>query len=329
MLPFREFRTLLRLVSLTKKFDHLTPVLRSLHWLPISQRIQFKILLDTYKAINGLVPQYITDFLTPLRRSTTLLTQTWCSLFQLYQCQPSMVMREILSLQNGTSYKHFGAQEKVMSIKVVLSTSHQKTHSTDSRPLVTASNRSPVILMGLVVLVLNKSEADVRNNQQQLVDSLFRVLGGKPTLSVCVEDVKSVPVNKCEVTIYIMERLANGITKRLSAQIAYNVFNQASVQAQLGSLGVVRIAPKIQISSSQLQEYLNHPPLGYDPNLWKQAQLDNPDPSSLIPVPLVGFETLKSRLEQQAQFTSSTRQDLSLSSFFHEPVKARFILPQI
>ncbi|XP_071846251.1 nuclear pore complex protein Nup54-like isoform X2 [Apostichopus japonicus] len=156
---------------------------------------------------------------------------------------------------------------------------------------------------GLVVLVLNKSEADVRNNQQQLVDSLFRVLGGKPTLSVCVEDVKSVPVNKCEVTIYIMERLANGITKRLSAQIAYNVFNQASVQAQLGSLGVVRIAPKIQISSSQLQEYLNHPPLGYDPNLWKQAQLDNPDPSSLIPVPLVGFETLKSRLEQQAQFT--------------------------
>lgn len=68
--------------------------------------------------------------------------------------------------------------------------------------------------------------------------------------------------SRCEVTIYIMERLANGITKRLSAQIAYNVFNQASVQAQLGSLGVVRIAPKIQISSSQLQEYLNHPPLG-------------------------------------------------------------------
>ncbi len=45
----------------TKRVDHITPVLRSLHWLPVSQRIDFKILLLVYKALNGLGPKYITD----------------------------------------------------------------------------------------------------------------------------------------------------------------------------------------------------------------------------------------------------------------------------
>ena len=38
-----------RLIYLSKKFDHVTPLLISLHWLPIEQRINFKILLITYK----------------------------------------------------------------------------------------------------------------------------------------------------------------------------------------------------------------------------------------------------------------------------------------
>ena len=52
-----------RLVSRTRKYDRITPVLRELHWLPVKQRIIFKILLFTYKALNVLAPQYISDFL--------------------------------------------------------------------------------------------------------------------------------------------------------------------------------------------------------------------------------------------------------------------------
>ena len=43
----------------TKKVEHITPVLKSLHWLPACQRIDFKILLLVYKAINGLGSKYI------------------------------------------------------------------------------------------------------------------------------------------------------------------------------------------------------------------------------------------------------------------------------
>ena len=35
-----------RVVSGSKKYDHITPVLKDLHWLPIRKRIEFKILLS-------------------------------------------------------------------------------------------------------------------------------------------------------------------------------------------------------------------------------------------------------------------------------------------
>ena len=36
----------------TKLRDHITPVLRTLHWLPVRQRVTFKILLIVYKIVN-------------------------------------------------------------------------------------------------------------------------------------------------------------------------------------------------------------------------------------------------------------------------------------
>ena len=52
-----------RVLTRTRKATHITPVLRSLHWLPVSFRIDFKILLLVYKALNGLGPSYIADLL--------------------------------------------------------------------------------------------------------------------------------------------------------------------------------------------------------------------------------------------------------------------------
>uniref|UniRef100_M3XHA5 Alkylated DNA repair protein AlkB homologue 8 N-terminal domain-containing protein n=1 Tax=Latimeria chalumnae TaxID=7897 RepID=M3XHA5_LATCH len=54
-----------RVVKNVCRFDHITPTLRELHWLPIRWRIVFKILVLVYKALNGLGPAYLRDFLTP------------------------------------------------------------------------------------------------------------------------------------------------------------------------------------------------------------------------------------------------------------------------
>ena len=59
-----------RLLTKTRKMEHITPVLAELHWLPVSYRIHFKVLLLVFKAVNGLAPCYITDALssyTPAR----------------------------------------------------------------------------------------------------------------------------------------------------------------------------------------------------------------------------------------------------------------------
>ena len=61
-----------RLVSCTRKYDRITPVLKELHWLPVKQRIIFKILLFTYKAQKALAPQYISDFLVQYKPSRAL-----------------------------------------------------------------------------------------------------------------------------------------------------------------------------------------------------------------------------------------------------------------
>ena len=44
---------------------HISPVLKSLHWLPVSVRIEFKILLLTFRALHGQAPSYIRDLLCP------------------------------------------------------------------------------------------------------------------------------------------------------------------------------------------------------------------------------------------------------------------------
>ena len=61
-----------RLITKTGHSEHITPVLKSLHWLPIEQRIKFKVLLLTYKAMNGLAPIYLQELIMPHNPTRTL-----------------------------------------------------------------------------------------------------------------------------------------------------------------------------------------------------------------------------------------------------------------
>ena len=61
---FRPYKTLQHMMSLvtgTRRREHITPVLRQLHWLLVPQRIEFKLAVLAYKAMNGLSPQYLAD----------------------------------------------------------------------------------------------------------------------------------------------------------------------------------------------------------------------------------------------------------------------------
>ena len=61
-----------RIVSLTCPSDPVEPVLKSLHWLPIKSRVEYKILLVTFKALNGTGAGYLKDLLVPYNPSRSL-----------------------------------------------------------------------------------------------------------------------------------------------------------------------------------------------------------------------------------------------------------------
>ena len=54
-----------RLVCKAKKSDHIHPILATLHWLPVTHRIQYKISTICFKSISGTAPQYLSDLLQP------------------------------------------------------------------------------------------------------------------------------------------------------------------------------------------------------------------------------------------------------------------------
>ena len=53
-----------RLVT-SSKFDHITPLLMQLHWLPIAKCITFTTVLFTFKGLHNLSPSDIKELLAP------------------------------------------------------------------------------------------------------------------------------------------------------------------------------------------------------------------------------------------------------------------------
>jgi exonuclease III len=70
-----------RVISGASRRDHISPVLMDLHWLPIKQRIQYKVLVLTYQMIHGLAPSYLCDLVsvyTPRRTLRSKDSLTLC-----------------------------------------------------------------------------------------------------------------------------------------------------------------------------------------------------------------------------------------------------------
>ena len=59
----RVQNTAARVITGVRKYDHITPKLRELHWLPVVKRIDYKILVLVYKALHDQAPSYISAML--------------------------------------------------------------------------------------------------------------------------------------------------------------------------------------------------------------------------------------------------------------------------
>ena len=59
----RAQNSIARIVTGTSRFDHIQPVLKKLHWLPVDCRIKFKVAMLVYKIYQTSRPAYLSDFI--------------------------------------------------------------------------------------------------------------------------------------------------------------------------------------------------------------------------------------------------------------------------
>ena len=96
--------SLARIITRTSMFSHITPVLRSLHWLPIKHRIMFKTATIIYKFLHSNTPAYFSPHLT---RYTCAINTRRGSPDNLYLHVPiyrTSINKSKVHFQNSLSY---------------------------------------------------------------------------------------------------------------------------------------------------------------------------------------------------------------------------------
>ena len=68
--------TAARLITQTNKHDHITPVLSSLHWLPVPYRLQYMVLVYTFKIMHELAPVYMDNLISEYYPTRSLRSGT-------------------------------------------------------------------------------------------------------------------------------------------------------------------------------------------------------------------------------------------------------------
>ena len=98
-----------RLIFRSPKSAHITPVLHSLHWLPIERRINYKLSLLSYKFMNDSSPTYFNGILNSYSPSRQLRSSTDTHLLKIPSYRTKSYGHRTFSLQaasvwNGLPY---------------------------------------------------------------------------------------------------------------------------------------------------------------------------------------------------------------------------------
>ena len=115
-----------RLVTCVRKCDPIKPVLHELHWLPVRERIIYKIALLTYKALHGMAPSYIAELLSECNPSRNLRSSSQCFLQRLPSVCTSHYSDRSFSVAAPTVWndlpRHIRTSTSVNSLKTSLKT---------------------------------------------------------------------------------------------------------------------------------------------------------------------------------------------------------------
>ena len=93
-----------RLVLKSPKTSHISPLLKSLHWLPVEKRIKYKLSLLCYKALNGLAPPYLSKLLSTYTPSRQLRSSSDTRILQIPRFRARTLGERSFSFQASSSW---------------------------------------------------------------------------------------------------------------------------------------------------------------------------------------------------------------------------------
>jgi hypothetical protein len=121
-----------RLVLKARKRDHVTPLLRELHWLPVQQRINYKLSTLCFSFFSGTSPSYISDLLKPYAPSRQLRSSSDDRILCIPRTRTKTYGQRTFSFCAATQWnslpKHLRHSETVSTFKRALKTHLFKQH---------------------------------------------------------------------------------------------------------------------------------------------------------------------------------------------------------
>ena len=100
-----------RLIYASRRTEHVTPLLRELHWLRYPDRIDYKLAVLVYRCLHGLAPSYLADEFTRVSEIVSrrnLRSASTANLVVLaFSGRHSAVVHSLWQrLKHGTVYRH-------------------------------------------------------------------------------------------------------------------------------------------------------------------------------------------------------------------------------
>ena len=97
----------LRLIHASRRTEHVTPLLRDLHWLWYPERIDYKLAVLVYRCLHGLAPSYLADEFTRVSEVESRRNLQPVSSCLAFSGGHSAVVHSLWHpLKHGTAYRH-------------------------------------------------------------------------------------------------------------------------------------------------------------------------------------------------------------------------------
>ena len=115
-----------QVITKTSRRDHISPILRDLHWLPIKKHTDYKMIVLAFNALNEQGPSYIVDFFKLYKPRRSLRSESNISLVHVHG-RSIQINKRLLNCGVSTTWNSLHKDLRIIKL-FILFKKHLKTY---------------------------------------------------------------------------------------------------------------------------------------------------------------------------------------------------------